>query len=48
MKNILVERFHKKLGCGAEITRYRETVIENEETIKKGAYIKDKLWDEEN
>lgn len=50
MKNIYVERFQKKLGCGATVTRFRETVFEEdeEESLNKGPYFKDRLWDEEN
>lgn len=48
--NILVERFQRKLGCGAVVTRFRETVLdaEEEESLKKGEYFKDRLWEEEN
>jgi len=50
MKNILVEKFQKKLNCGAEITHYRETILDEEETktLMKGYYFKDNLWEEEN
>ncbi|MFP4568369.1 MAG: hypothetical protein ACLFN8_05495 [Candidatus Woesearchaeota archaeon] len=55
MKNVYVERFQKKLGCGAMVTRFRETVFDEddsvEDSLKKkvsGTYFKDSLWDEEN
>ena len=50
MKNVYVERFQKKLGCGATVTRFRETVFEeeDEEYLRKGPYFKDRLFDEEN
>lgn len=47
LKNIYVERFQKKLGCGATVTRFRETVFEDDEE-RQGQYFKDKLWEEEN
>ncbi len=50
VRNILVERFHKKLGSGATVTRFRETVIdeESEDSLRQGEYFKDYLWEEEN
>ncbi len=49
-KNILIEKFQRRLGCGAKVVRFRETILEEEEdeSFKKGPYFKDKLWDEEN
>lgn len=50
MKNILVEKFQKKLDCGATVTRFRETTFDEEEEqqMQEGAYFKDRLWEEEN
>ena len=50
MNNILVEKFQKKLGCGAVVTRYRETIFEqdDEQKMMHGEYFKDRLWEEEN
>lgn len=47
---VLVEKFQKKLNCGARVIRFRETVFEDEDedSLMEGSYFKDRLWDEEN
>lgn len=50
LKNVYVEKFQKKLDCGATVTRFRETVLDEDEdlSLEEGVYFKDRLWDEES
>ena len=53
LKNVFVERFQRKLGCGATVTRFRETVFDEDAEVefehgKRGVFFKDRLWDEES
>lgn len=51
MKNLYVEKSSRKLGCGAVVTRFRETVFDEDDeefsSLREGVYFKDDLWDDD-